>query len=184
MEKGNEAATAGSQVMQADGGSGAAAGAAPSGGASPDPWDAPRTDPGPTSSQGGGSQADQEKEETPGIPTGEIIHPDGSRLTFTEDGGATFTDPSGKTGVWDGGEWVDPATSEPLPEGFGDASRDLTNREQEMTASDWEDVAGRRQSVLRSVREYGGPEIQEHYQARYDEAVANARELRSKEGGG
>jgi hypothetical protein len=184
MEKGNEAATGGSQVMQADGGSGAVAGAAPGGGVSPDPWDAPPTDPAPTSSQGGGSQADQEKDETPGIPTGEIIHPDGSRLTFTEDGGATFTDPSGKTGVWDEGEWVDPATGEPLPEGFGDASRDLINREAEMTASDWEHAAGERQSALRMVRDYGIPEWTERYQAGYDEAVAKARELRSKEGGG
>ena len=176
-EKINEVATGGAQVAQTSGGSGTTT-APPT----DDGWgEIGKRDPGATAQQGGGSQADQEKDKT--APTGEITFPDGSRTRVTEDGAWEHTDASGRTGRWssDNNAYWDPQTNEWMPEGWGEPG--FRNRDA-MTASDWEAWAGRANDARRMAQESGSEYMAGWWEQSYNEAVTKARELRSSEGRG
>jgi hypothetical protein len=123
MEKGNGTSTGGGATTT-NGGAGGTGGT-PAGGTSTDPGTGTGTEPAPSDQGGGGgSQADQEREQKDTRPSGEIINPDGSRLKINADGSWEYTDPSGQQGLAlpNTGMYLDPATGEPLGSEFHDGA--------------------------------------------------------------
>jgi hypothetical protein len=120
-----------SEKGQGQNGGGQAAGAG-GGEGTGGPPDTGRTDPSGSAPQGGGGggqQADQKGPKKPPSTGGSTTFPDGGKLEL-KDGKWRYTDPGGRTGLWQDGSWVNEGTSHPMPSDFEGRAPDSAGLEE------------------------------------------------------
>jgi hypothetical protein len=97
---------------------GAGAGTAPPAGSEGPPDHTDPSGSAPSGGGGGGQQADQSGPKKKSSTGGSTTFADGGKLELN-DGKWRYTDPSGRTGLWESGDsWVDEGSGKPMPSDF------------------------------------------------------------------